>query len=142
MEITRVSTTAQIPTRANKFDAGLDLYYDGVDVTLMPGERRMFTTGIKMKIPDGYVGLIWPRSGLAAKFGIDVMAGVIDSTYRGVIQIVLINHSKEEIFIASNTKIAQILIQPIHLVDIMEVSNQDFESNKTSRGQDGFGSTG
>ena len=91
-----------------------------------------------MEIPDGYVGLVWDKSGLASKHGIKTMAGVIDSTYRGEISIVLINLGSEDYLVEKNTKIAQILIQKIEQVEIEEV--EDLEN--TERGDRGFGSSG
>ena len=129
---------AKTPNYAHEGDAGLDIYSAEEDYTLKLGERKGFLTGIKMEIPNGYVGLVWDKSGLAIKYGIKIMAGVIDSTYRGEIIIVLINLGNENYLVEKNTKIAQMLIQKIERVEIEEVENL----KETERGNGGFGSTG
>jgi len=126
------------PNYAHEGDAGLDIYLAEENYVLKPGERKGFLTGIKMKIPNGYAGLVWDKSGLASKRGIKTMAGVIDSTYRGEIIIVLVNLGDNNYLVEKNTKIAQILIQKIEQVEVEEVENL----NKTKRGDGGFGSTG
>lgn len=125
------------PKRQSKTAAGFDLH-SLEEYRLYPGERRLFSTGIAMAIPDFCVGLIWPRSGLATK-GIDTMAGVIDSDYRGEIKVLLINHSEEPILIEQGQRIAQLLIQSVNnwLEDRLVLQLDD-----TSRGYGGFGSTG
>jgi dUTP pyrophosphatase len=128
----------KIPNYAHQGDAGLDIHSAEENYILKPGERKGFLTGIKMEIPSGYVGLIWDKSGLASKHGIKTMAGVIDSSYRGEIIIVLINLGNENYLVEKNTKIAQMLIQKIERVEIEEVENLD----ETKRGENGFGSTG
>ncbi len=117
-------------------DAGWDLK-SKVDCTLKPGESSAIPTGTYCAIPTGYVGLIKPRSGLAIKYGIDTMAGVIDSGYRGEIKIVLINHGKNEFKILKGDRIAQIIIVKI-LLDSKFADNL----NETLRNSNGFGSTG
>ncbi|MCK5122699.1 MAG: dUTP diphosphatase [Candidatus Pacebacteria bacterium] len=126
------------PNYAHEGDAGLDIYSAEEGYNLKSGERKGFLTGIKMEIPSGYVGLIWDKSGLATKHGMKTMAGVIDSSYRGEIIIVLINLGDEDYLVEKNTKIAQILIQKIERVEIEEVE----DLNKTEREDGGFGSTG
>ncbi len=126
------------PNYAHQGDAGLDIYSAEKDYILKPGERKGFLTGIKMEIPNGYVGLVWDKSGLAIKHGIKTMAGVIDSTYRGELIIVLINLENENYLVEKNTKIAQVLIQKIEQAEIEEVENLE----ETKRGSEGFGSTG
>ncbi|MEK7496213.1 MAG: dUTP diphosphatase [Patescibacteria group bacterium] len=125
------------PTYANHDDAGLDLY-SAENFVLKPGERRAIETGVKMEIPEGYVGLVWDKSGLAVNDGIKTMAGVVDAGYRGEIKIVLINLSNQNFEIKKGQKIAQMLIQKIEhpKIEIVEFLN---ESN---RGEGGFGSTG
>jgi len=129
---------AKIPNYAHEGDAGLDIYSVEESYILKSGERKGFLTGIKMEIPSGYVGLIWDKSGLASKHGIKTMAGVIDSSYRGEVAIVLINLGSENYLIEKNTKIAQILIQKAEYAEIEEVENLE----ETERGDGGFGSTG
>lgn len=133
-----ISPDAKIPTRNLPTDAGLDLYCLA-DVEVMPGERISARTGVSMAIPDGYAGLIWPRSGLAVKNGLDVLAGVIDSSYRGEIIVCLLNTSKHiSTVLPAGSKIAQILIQPILTPQLMVVDKLD----ETERGSNGFGSSG
>ena len=134
-----LTETAKLPDKANFFDAGLDLYCDEKEVvTLAPGQRKLFSTGISMAIPKGFVGLIWPRSGHAVKKGLDTMAGVIDSPYRGEVKVLLINHSDEHQVYSPGDKIAQMLIQRID--DFTPVVYNDLD--ETSRGENGFGSSG
>ncbi len=134
-----LTKTAKLPDKANLFDAGLDLYCDEKEVvTLAPGERRLFSTGISMAIPKGFVGLIWPRSGHAVKKGLDTMAGVIDAPYRGEVKVLLINHSNEHQVYSPGDKIAQIIIQYAPDFTPVEMENLD----ETSRGENGFGSSG
>jgi len=137
--VKRLTETAKLPDKANLFDAGLDLYCDEKEVVrLAPGERKLFSTGIAMAIPKGFVGLIWPRSGHAVKKGLDTMAGVIDAPYRGEVKVLLINHSSDYQYYSPADKIAQIIIQPVPDFTAIEVENLD----ETSRGDKGFGSSG
>lgn len=137
IKIKKVLDDAILPSCAHLGDAGMDVY-SVEDVILGPMERRQIRTGIKFEIPDGYVGLIWDKSGLAFNFGIKTMAGVIDSCYRGELMVVLINLSDKDFEIKKRQKIAQMLIQKIERPNIIKVE----EINKTIRGEDGFGSTG
>ena len=138
VKIQKINENAKIPNYAHQGDAGLDLYLAEEDYILKPRERRGFLTGIKMEIPNGYVGLIWDKSGLAVKYGIKIMAGVIDSTYRGEVIVVLANIGSKEYLIEKNAKIAQMLIQKVELAKIEIVE----DLNVTKRGDSGFGSTG
>lgn len=124
------------PAYAKEGDAGLD-FYSAEEIVLKPGERAAVRTGLKIAVPDGYVGLIWDKSGLALNNGIKTMAGVVDTGYRGEIKIVLINLGKEEFVIKKNSKIAQMIIQKVERVEIEEVDFLD----ETARGEGGFGST-
>ena len=103
-----------------------------------PRDRLLVTTGIHLEIPEGYVGLIWPRSGLAVKKGIDCGAGVIDSHYRGEVKVLLFNHSDKEFQIEQGDRIAQLLIQKVERVQFLPVDRL----SETTRSQMGFGSTG
>lgn len=135
----RIDPWAIIPTRANRGDAGYDLYSaTSGDVTLEPGQRHLFPTGIAFAIPEGYVGLVKPRSGLALKKGIDVLGGVIDSGYRGDVGVILINTSNEPQTIGEGERVAQLLFQPVMEVELLEVDR----IGGTQRGTGGFGSTG
>jgi dUTP pyrophosphatase len=134
-----LTPTAKLPDKANTFDAGLDLYNDEQEtITIAPGQRRLISTGIAVAIPKGFVGLIWPRSGHAVKKGIDTMAGVIDSPYRGEVKVLLVNESDEYQTFNFGDKIAQILIQ--HSPDFTPVAVDNL--SETSRGENGFGSSG
>lgn len=140
-----------IPHRSSEGSAGFDLHYHGSKSFRMdPGFRLMVPTGIAAAIPAGYVGLIRARSGLAIKHGIEVLAGVIDSDYRGEIMVCLINHDegfapfgKKDANNASvyridpGDRIAQLLVVPV-LLQSEVVMNLD----GTERGADGFGSSG
>lgn len=141
--VKKLDLAAKLPTKAHEWDAGWDLYACG-DYHLRGmkngggAQRKLIDTGISMAIPNGYVGLVWPKSGLATVYGIDVLAGVIDAEYRGEIQVALINHGANDIWINSGKKVAQLVIQPIMSCDMYEV----LELDETTRGDGGFGSTG
>ena len=130
------SKDAKLPGYAHEGDAGLDLY-SAEDCILKPCEIKAVSTGLKAAIPNGYVGLVWDKSGLALK-GFHVIAGVIDSGYRGVISCVITNISRKDLEIKKHTKIAQLLIQPVAKVEVEETESLD----ETKRGSKGFGSTG
>ena len=133
----KLVSEAKLPTRAHADDAGLDLY-SVEECVLQPGERRAVKTGIAMAIPTGYVGLIWDKSGLAAKSGLKTMGGVIDAAYRGEIRVIVANLSQEPYRVEKGSKISQILIQKVELLQVCEVDSLD----DTIRGEGGFGSTG
>lgn len=137
IKVKKLHPDAVIPSYSHPGDAGMDIFslekYD-----LKPGERHMFKTGISMSIPEGYVALVWDKSGLAGKHGIKAMGGVIDSGYRGEYLIVLLNTSNKAYTINIGDKIAQVLIQPIVSVEVEEVKALD----ETDRGDGSFGSTG
>lgn len=132
---------AKVPTRANPTDAGLDLCAiteDGGIARIEGGYRKIVSTGIAISIPQGYVGRILPRSGLAAKEGIHVMAGVVDSSYRGEIKVVLLNTAPGGFIYRTGDRIAQLVIQKIQLWNPEVVDELD----ETERGENGFGSSG
>jgi len=137
LKIKKVKKGARLPKYVHKNDAGMDLF-SAESFVLNPGERKVCLTGIAMAIPTGYVGLIWDKSGVAAKGGIKTMGGVIDSNYRGEIGIILKNLSDNKYKISKGDKIAQMLIQKVASPEIEEVD--DLEN--TDRGEGGFGSTG
>lgn len=137
LTVKKLISEAKLPLRAHADDAGLDLY-SVEDCILEPGERRAIKTGVAMAIPVGYVGLIWDKSGVAAKGGVKTMGGVIDASYRGEVQVILSNLSDEAYKIEKGAKISQILIQKVELTEVCEVAELD----ATIRGEDGFGSTG
>lgn len=135
--VKKLDPDAIIPTKANSSDAGYDLYaLDGAIVE--KNTHRLIKTGISMAIPEGHVGLIWPRSGLAYKHGLDVFAGVIDSGYRGDIGVILFNSQYNSYEISKGDRIAQILIQKVEDYELLEVEDLD----STERNCGGFGSSG
>lgn len=135
--IKRLDPAAIIPTRAHEGDAGYDLY--ALDGGLIePGKRLLLRTGIAMAIPAGYYGRIAPRSGLAVKQGMDVLAGVCDSVYRGDVGVLLLNTSDKPVSIAPRDRIAQLIIERCYTASFEEID--DLPSS--ARGGAGFGSTG
>ena len=134
-----LSDGAELPRSAHEGDAGLDLRITN-DVTLRPGERATVGTGIAVEIPQGCVGLIFPRSGLASKYGITLLSsvGVIDSGYRGEIGAILINTSDETITLDAGTRVCQLVVMPFVPCELVTVE----ELSETERGTAGFGSTG
>ena len=141
LQIKKLNELAAIPSKGSPQSAGYDLY-STEKYTLKPLERKLFKTGLAMSIPSGMYGRIAPRSGLAYKQGIDVMAGVIDEDYRNEVGIILINLSNEDVAIpvvkdGKETAIAQIIFEFYNNVDITVVN----ELNSTERGQGGFGSS-
>ncbi|MFQ5720918.1 MAG: dUTP diphosphatase [Candidatus Aminicenantales bacterium] len=136
LKIKRIHKEAKLPSYSHQGDAGLDVF-SVVDCTLKSQEVRAIPTGIQMAIPKGFVGLVWDKSGLSLK-GVHRLAGVIDSGYRGEVKVVMVNLSQQPFEIKKGMKIAQILIQPVTGVKVVEVE----ELEKTARGEKGFGSTG
>ncbi|HEY8147334.1 MAG TPA: dUTP diphosphatase [Vicinamibacteria bacterium] len=132
----RVDGPGALPDYATEGAAGADLRAAEA-VTLPAGGRAAVATGLFVEIPVGYVGLVWPRSGLAVRHGIDTLAGVIDSDYRGEVKVVLVNHGPEPVAIASGDRIAQLLIQPVARVRFTRAALAP-----SGRGAAGFGSTG
>lgn len=126
--------------RAHPEDAGADLYA-AEDVVLEPGQRALVRTGVAIALPVGTVGLIHPRSGLAAKHGLSIVntPGTIDAGYRGELKVCLINTDRSEsIRITRGMRIAQLVVQRVELVEFIEVDQLD----NTARGMGGYGSTG
>jgi dUTP pyrophosphatase len=137
LKIERIDKEIKLPSYAYENDAALDLP-SAENLVLLPGEKKVVKTGLKMAIPAGYVGLVWDRSGLAAKNSIHTLAGVIDSGYRGEIGVVMINLGKEPFSIERNMRIAQMLIQPVAHAKITEAE----VGTDTHRAVGGFGSSG
>jgi dUTP pyrophosphatase len=138
--IRRLDPSLPLPSYAVAGDAGMDLR-SAVDVVLKPGERCRIPTGIAVAIPDGYAGFVQPRSGLAARTGLGFVnsPGLIDSGYRGEIQVVAINlDGQDPIDIRRGDKIAQLVILPVPRATLVEVE----ELPVSDRGAGGFGSTG
>ena len=138
--VTKLDNDAVIPTYAKPGDAGADLYAIS-ELVLAPGERALVKTGIAIALPNGYVGLVHPRSGLGLKNGISVVntPGTIDAGYRGEIGVVLINHDLHESFqVQKGDRIAQLVIQKVENAQF-KVVNQLPESERAAGG---YGSTG
>ena len=132
-----LAPNAHLPTRGTPQAAGLDLY--AIETfSLHSGERRVVRTGISIALPEGHVGLIWDRSGWAAKRGLTVLAGVIDADYRGEVGVVLLNTSIVDFKIQAGKRIAQLLVQPIVMVEPIVVT----DLAHTERGEGAWGSTG
>lgn len=127
----------KMPEYAHEGDAGFDLFASE-DYELGPMENKLVATGIKIEIPEGYVGLIWDRSGLASRHSLHNLAGVIDAHYRGEVRIVVMNLGKEKFEISKGMRIAQMLVQPVVNAEIVEADSL----SETQRGDKGFGSSG
>ena len=132
-----LSDTTLIPERASPDAAGYDIYADQSGF-IIGGGRLAVSTGWAMEMPVGYYAEIRPRSGLAVKHGIDTLAGVIDSDYRGEVKVVLVNHSDSTFIIKAGDRIAQLVFRKHEAPNIMIVS----ELGDSVRGVGGFGSTG
>jgi len=138
--IKRLDPDIPLPAYAKSGDAGADLC-TRIDITIKPGERVLVPTGISIALPNGYVALVHPRSGLAIKFGISIVntPGTVDAGYRGELQVILINHDlTESISFKKGDRIAQLVIQQVERAEFIEV--QDLPGSERSTG--GFGSTG
>jgi len=133
----KLDRRATLPARGSRAAAGLDLYSIEA-VSLKPGQRAVARTGLAVAIPEGFYGRLAPRSGLATRQGLDVLAGVIDADYRGEIGCLLYNAGDEEIELAANTKICQLIIEKI----ITPTAAWADDLDDTERGGGGFGSTG
>lgn len=135
----RISDGVELPRYAHEGDAGLDLRIKQ-DVTLELGQRANVGTGVAVEIPQGCVGLVFPRSGLATKFGITLSnsVGVIDSGYRGEIGASLINTSDETTTLDAGTRVCQLVVMPYVPCELVAVN----ELSESERGANGFGSTG
>ena len=139
LRFTRLSDEARPPARAHEGDAGLDLC-SAEAVVIAPGGRASVGTGVAVAIPDGYAGLVVPRSGLAARSGIGLVnaPGLIDSGYRGELRVLLLNTDREEPFpVEPGDRIAQLVLVPVSSAEPVEAA-----LDETVRGAGGFGSTG
>ena len=134
-----LSSTAKAPVYSSASAGGADLHNDSGELTINPNQTVFAGTGIAMQIPEGYVGLVFARSGLACKQGLTPAnkVGVIDSDYRGEIKVALHNHSEKTQVVAQGERIAQIVVVPYLRCEFCEN-----ELNETARGEGGFGSTG
>ena len=140
LSLRRLDPELPLPRYAHTGDAGLDLY-SAESVDISPGRRVLVPTGVAVAIPEGFAGFVQPRSGLALRSGLSFVntPGLIDSHYRGEIRLIAVNlDPATTISIARGDKIAQLVIQRVETVDIVEVATLD----ETERGEGGFGSSG
>lgn len=138
--ITRLDPDLPLPRYSKGGDAGADVV-SRIDITIEPGERALVPTGIAIALPDGYVALVHPRSGLAIKHGVTMVnaPGTVDAGFRGELQIILINHDKREsVTFKRGDRIAQLVFQKVERANFLEVETLP----GSARGTDGFGSTG
>ncbi len=133
----KLSGGGVLPRFSSPGAAGADLCA-AERVVIGPGERTAVATAVQIELPPGTVGLVWPRSGLAVRHGVDTLAGVIDSDYRGEVKVVLINHGREPVQVEPGDRIAQLLVQRVEQVDF----TVELDLTTTDRGAGGFGSTG
>lgn len=136
----RLDPDLPVPTYAHDGDAGADLHA-ATDVTIAPGERTLVPTGLALAIPDGYVGLVHPRSGLAARHGVTIVnaPGTVDAGYRGEVLVNLVNLDPREPFtVRRGDRIAQLVVQEVARAEFIEVDSLE----DTSRGDTGHGSSG
>jgi dUTP pyrophosphatase len=139
LDVRRLDPDLPLPSYAHPGDAGLDLYAADTTV-LQPGERALIPCGVAIAIPEGFVGLVHPRSGLAVDHGLTVLnaPGTIDSGYRGEVKVLLINLGQDAAEVRHGQRIAQLVLMRVGMVDVREVDRLDV----TVRGSSGFGSTG
>lgn len=139
---------AQPPRRMTEGAAGLDLFallppeQTAASLALAPGERRLVPTGVAIALPPGYEAQVRPRSGLALKYGVTVLnsPGTIDADYRGELGVVLINLGQEPFVLKTGERIAQLVVQAVPAVELIESVGGSLEA--TARGAGGYGSTG
>lgn len=135
----RLDPRIEIPRQAHRGDAAVDLQ-SRIDFTLTPGERLAVPTGLAVAIPEGYAGLVLPRSGHARRHGLGAVnsPGLIDSGFRGEIHVLLVNHGAESVSFRAWDRIAQLMVIESPAVEWIEADDLD----ATDRGAGGFGSTG
>ncbi len=136
VRIRPLSPNGRVPERSHEGDAGWDLF-SAEDVTIPPGDTAVVSTDVSMEIPRGWYGQIKSRSGLGTK-GVVVTAGVVDSTYRGNIKVVIINCGKKELVFKRGDKLAQMVFLPVPEVEFVVADSLE----GSERGDRGFGSTG
>lgn len=140
VRIVRLDPDLPLPTYAHPEDAGADLMTTQ-DLTLQPGERMLVPTGVALALPEGHVGLVHPRSGLAARHGLSIVnaPGTIDAGYRGEVKVLLVNLDPHtEVHLSRGDRIAQLVVQRFERAEFVETDSLD----ETSRGAGGYGSTG
>ena len=133
----RIDPRAVLPTRGSSSSAGLDIY-SIEDITIEPRQRTLARTGLAVAVPEGFYGRVAPRSGLAVKNGLDVLAGVIDSDYRGEVCCALLNTGDETVRLPQGSRLCQLIIEQI----IRPTPEWADDLEETARGAGGFGSTG
>jgi dUTP pyrophosphatase len=138
VSIMRTDKSLPLPKYVREGDAGLDIY-SSIDCTIKPGERVIIPSGIKIAVPEGHVGLVWDRGGMGIKNVIKTLGGVLDSNFRGELQIGLVNLSQQEHLIQKGDRIAQLLIQPVVQAKLEEVDDLPID---TVRGESWGGSSG
>jgi dUTP pyrophosphatase len=136
LQVQLLKDDAKVPVRAHKTDVGYDLFASENRI-IENNQRQLISTGIAVKIPDGYYGRVAPRSGLSTK-GIDIGAGVIDPGYTGELKVLMINNEKTWHTVYKGDKIAQLILEKVSTPEIKVVNNLD----NSDRGDKGFGSTG
>jgi dUTP pyrophosphatase len=138
--VTRLDPDLPLPNYAKAGDAGADIV-SRIDITLEPGQRALVPTGLSIALPDGYVCLVHPRSGLAIKHGVTIVnaPGTVDAAYRGELAVILINHDPSAtVSFKRGERIAQLVIQQVERAEFIEVQSLP----GSGRGDAGFGSTG
>ena len=139
LNVTKLVPHANLPARSTPGAAGYDLFSTD-NYVVLPGRRVVVSTGITVQLPPGTYGRIAPRSGLAVKHGIDVLAGVIDPDYTGELKVVLYNSDPRQTYvIRPNYRIAQLILEKFETHEVWEIETIDLT---TERGDSGFGSTG
>jgi len=137
VRVKRLDSNAQLPCHMTEGDAAVDLR-SVESCVIKAGQKHIVRSGLAFEIPKGYAGLVWDRSGLAAKHEIHTMAGVIDSNYRGEVRVVLKNFSDKDFEVSVGDRIAQMLIQPVQEIEVEDAD----ELSETGRGDNGFLSSG
>ena len=138
LKVRILDADGRLPVRSNPTDAGADLF-SAESLMIHPGERATVSTEISLEIPEGFYGRVAPRSGLASKHGVDVLAGVVDSSYRGEVKVVLLNTDRSNtFFVEKGDRIAQLIVEAHFNLPIVETDSL----SESGRGSGGFGSTG
>jgi len=140
LKVKKLSDSAIIPSYDHPGDSGMGLYNAGETYIIPPGRRVLVPTGVACSVEPGYEIQIRARSGLCIKHGITVLNGIgtVDSSYRGELKVILINHSDKKFSVLPGMKIAQLVVTPVAIAQVKEVESLE----DTSRGDGGFGSTG
>jgi dUTP pyrophosphatase len=138
IKVKRLTETSKLPVRAHPDDSGADLFSDEPTFTLLPKERVIVKTGIAATVKPGYDIQFVDKSGLSYKYGITVLGGLIDTSYRGELKVILLNTGDEPYKVEFGSKLTQFVVRPVEYLEIIEVNELD----ETVRGERGFGSTG